>query len=112
MSKSDVSFFTISQLAVAMRKIMTEIKKMNAKRQMKNALNVQNDLFTIVVHDLFWNLAVLIFRKNETVMQTREKDCTRFSTCKTSQQSSIYQMIQFHSKSFRFDHITISHMTA
>ena len=49
-----------------MRKIIIEIKKMNAKRQMKNVLNVQNNSFTIVVHDLFLNSTILIFRKNET----------------------------------------------
>ena len=49
MNELNVSFFTISQRAVAIRKIMIEIKKMNAKCQMKNALNVQNNSFTIIV---------------------------------------------------------------
>ena len=57
---------TITQRATVMRKIVNEIRRLHAFRQMNDALNTRNDSFIISVHDLFINFSVLVFREDNT----------------------------------------------
>jgi hypothetical protein len=63
MIEMNVSSFTITQRVIAMKKIMKEVRKLNAIRQMNDALNIRNDSISFI-HDLPLNSIVLIFRKN------------------------------------------------
>lgn len=54
---------TISQRAAAIKKAMTEIQKLRAKRQVNDALNTRNGPNTISLHDLPINNQVLVFRE-------------------------------------------------
>ena len=57
---------TITQRATVMRKIMNEIRRLHAFRQMNDALNTRNDSFIISIHDLLINFSVLVFREDNT----------------------------------------------
>jgi hypothetical protein len=65
MIESDVSSI-ITERAVVMRKIMNEIRKDIASRQINNAINTRNDSFTEIIHDLSLNSDVLMFREKNT----------------------------------------------
>jgi hypothetical protein len=49
-----------------MKKIMKEVKKFNAIRQMNDALNTRNDLI-FLIHDLSLNSLMLIFREDKEI---------------------------------------------
>jgi hypothetical protein len=51
---------SISQRAMAIEKVMTEVRKFRAERQVADALNIRNDLIVISIHDLSLNSNVLI----------------------------------------------------
>jgi hypothetical protein len=61
--ETNVSSLTITQRVIAMKKIMKEVKKLNAMRQMNDVLNTRNDLI-FLIHNLSLNFFVLIFRKS------------------------------------------------
>jgi hypothetical protein len=65
MIEINASSFTITQRAIAMRKAMKEVQKLIAIRQMNDALNTQNDLVTILIHELSLNSSVLMFRESK-----------------------------------------------
>jgi hypothetical protein len=65
MIESDV-FSIITQRVVVMRKIMNEIRKDIAARQINDAINTRNDSFTEIIHDLSLNSDVLMFREKNT----------------------------------------------
>jgi hypothetical protein len=54
---------TIIQRFVAMRKIMNEVRKSIAVRQMNDALNIRNDSFSILIHALSLNFDVFVYRE-------------------------------------------------
>jgi hypothetical protein len=59
---SSISFMT--QRALIIEKIMIEIRKFRAERQVADALNIRNDLIIISIHDLFLNSNTLIWRED------------------------------------------------
>ncbi len=63
MIETNVSSLTITQRIIAMKKIMKEVRKFNAMRQMNDVLNTRNDLI-FLIHNLSLNFFVLIFEKN------------------------------------------------
>jgi SUMO ligase MMS21 Smc5/6 complex component len=63
MIEMNVSFSTITQRSIAMRKAMKEVRKTVAFRQMNDALNMRNDSSTILIHDLSLNSLVLMYRE-------------------------------------------------
>ena len=64
MIDSNASSQTIIQRVVIMRKVMNEIKKNIAFRQINDALNIRNESFIDSIHALSLNLSVLIFRES------------------------------------------------
>jgi hypothetical protein len=54
---------TITQRFIAMRKTMNEVRKSIAARQMNDALNIRNDSFSILIHNLSLNSDVLVYRE-------------------------------------------------
>jgi hypothetical protein len=71
MIEMNVSSFTITQRAIAMRKVMKEVQKFIAIRQVNDALNTRNDLIIILIHELSLNSFVLIFRESKDFNQSR-----------------------------------------
>ncbi len=65
MIEMNISSFIITQQAIAMRKAMKEVQKFIATRQMNDALNIQNELIIILIHELSLNSSVLVFRENK-----------------------------------------------
>jgi hypothetical protein len=66
MIEMNVSSSTITQRFIAMRKAMNEVRKLNAIRQLNDALNIRNDSSSILIHNLSLNSDVLVYReKNE-----------------------------------------------
>jgi hypothetical protein len=63
MMKMNVSSSIIIQRAIVMKKIMNEIRKFNAIRQMNDALNTRNESSINFIHDLSLNSLILIFRE-------------------------------------------------
>jgi hypothetical protein len=51
---------SITQRAMTIEKVMIEIRKFRAERQIVNALNIRNNLIIISIHDLLLNSNVLI----------------------------------------------------
>jgi hypothetical protein len=64
MIEMNVSSSIITQRAIVMKKTMNEMRKFNAIRQMNDVLNIQNESFIILIHDLSLNSLVLIFRES------------------------------------------------
>ena len=63
MTELNTFSFTINQRAIAMKKIMDEMRKFNANRQINDALNTRNGLSTTHLHDLSLNSPVLVYRE-------------------------------------------------
>jgi hypothetical protein len=55
---------TIIQRAIAMRKVMDEVKRLVAIRQVNDALNTRNGSSITSIHDLSLNSQVLVFRED------------------------------------------------
>jgi hypothetical protein len=70
MIEMNVSSFTITQRAIAMKKIMKEMRKFNAIRQMNDALNTQNDS-NFLIYNLSLNSSMLIFREDKNINQSK-----------------------------------------
>jgi hypothetical protein len=66
MIEMNASSFTITQRIIAMRKVMKELRKLNAMRQVNDALNTRNESSITLIHDLPLNSPVLIFREDNT----------------------------------------------
>ncbi len=62
MIEMNVSSSTITQRAIAMKKVMKEVRKFNVMRQVNDVLNTRNDLI-FLIHNLSLNSLVLIFRE-------------------------------------------------
>jgi hypothetical protein len=71
MIEMNVSSFTIIQRAIAMRKVMKEVQKFIAIRQINDALNTRNDFIITLIHELSLNSLVLIFRENKDFNQSK-----------------------------------------
>jgi hypothetical protein len=62
---------TIIQRFVAMRKVMNEVRKSIAVRQVNDALNTRNDSSSILIHALSLNSDVLVYReKNDNQLKS------------------------------------------
>jgi hypothetical protein len=64
MIEMNVSLSIIIQRTIVMEKIMNEIRKLNAIRQMNDVLNTRNELIITLIHELSLNSSLLIFRKS------------------------------------------------
>jgi hypothetical protein len=51
---------SINQRTMTIEKVMTEVRKFRAERQVADALNTRNDLIITSIHDLLLNSNVLI----------------------------------------------------
>ncbi len=58
------SISSISQRTMTIEKIMTEMRKFRAERQVADVLNIRNESIVISIHDLSLNSNVLIWREN------------------------------------------------
>jgi hypothetical protein len=56
---------SITQRAMIIEKVMTEIRKYRVERQIVDVSNTRNDSIITSIHDLFLNLDVLIWRENK-----------------------------------------------
>ncbi len=66
MIEMNVSSSTIIQRFIAMRKAINEVRKFNVIRQLNNALNIRNDSFSILIHNLSLNFDVFVYhQKND-----------------------------------------------
>ena len=63
---NDPLSLSVSQRAIAIKKAIVQIQKIQAKRQINNALNTRNGLSTTIIHDLALNLEVLVWREGNT----------------------------------------------
>jgi hypothetical protein len=66
MVESDAPNPTVAQRAAALTKAMDEVKKLRAKRQVADALNMRNGPKTTAIHDLPLNSPVLVWREGPT----------------------------------------------
>jgi hypothetical protein len=64
--KSDAPSSSVAQRATAIKKAMAEIHKLQAERQVANALNTRNGPITNAVYSLLSSLPVLVWRKGNT----------------------------------------------
>src|SRR6266702_6872748 len=64
--ESNVPNSTVVKQAAALKKAMEEVKKLKAERQVVDALNMCNGPKTTTIHDLLFNLPVLIQREGPT----------------------------------------------
>jgi hypothetical protein len=101
MTEMNVTSLTIIQRIIAMKKIMKEMKKFNAIRQINDALNTRNDLI-FLIHNLSLNSLVLIFRKNNTDQSKSWKESFRLLSIQN--ESAI---IELSSDSIKFKSILI-----
>ncbi len=103
MIEMNVSSSIIIQRAKAMKKIMKEVRKFNATRQMNDALNTRNDL-TFLIHDLSLNSLMLIFRENKRINQS-ESWQESFKLLNIQDESAIIELsndsIKFRSTSIK-----------
>jgi hypothetical protein len=70
MIEMNVSSSTITQRAIAMKKVMKEVKKFNAMRQMNDALNTRNGPNSLI-YNLSLNSPILIFREDKSINQSK-----------------------------------------
>jgi len=59
-TESDAPSTTVTLRTAALKKAMEEIKKLRAKRQVADALQIRNGPTTTVIHDLPLNLPVMV----------------------------------------------------
>ena len=65
-SKLDPPAPSITQRAAAIKKVIEEIARIRAKKQVNNILNQQNGLSVTTIYDLPLNSDVLVWRKGNT----------------------------------------------
>jgi hypothetical protein len=63
MLEMNASSSTITQRFIAMRRAMNEIRKLNVIRQLNNALNIRNDSFSTLIHNLSLDFNVFMYRE-------------------------------------------------
>ncbi len=63
MIEMNVSSSIITQRSNSIRKTMKKVRKFIAFRQLNDVLNMRNDSFTILIHDLSFNSFVLMYRE-------------------------------------------------
>jgi hypothetical protein len=78
MIEMNVFSSTIIQRSIVMRKTMNEIRKLIATRQLNDALNIQNDSFSTLIHDISLNLDVLVYREKNDNQSKSWKDSFKF----------------------------------
>ena len=66
MVEYDTLSSTIVQHSAALKKAMTEIQKLRAKRQVNNALNTRNGPSITDIHELILNSDVLVWHEGNT----------------------------------------------
>ena len=66
MTDMNASSFTFIQRTIVMRKTMNEMRKIHANRQINDVFNIRNDLNNILIHELFFNSLVLVYREDKT----------------------------------------------
>jgi hypothetical protein len=93
---------TITQRFVAMRKVMNEIRKSIAVRQVNDALNIRNDSFSILIHALSLNSDVFMYRERNDNQSKSWKNS--FKLLITNDESMI---IELSSDSTKFQSTTI-----
>ena len=64
MQKLNSSFLIIIQKIEVIRKIMKKIRIIKTKKQISDALNIQNKLITNYLHDLSLNSKIFVWKKN------------------------------------------------
>jgi hypothetical protein len=69
MIEMNVPSLIITQRAIAMKKVMNEVRKFNATRQMNDALNTRNGP-NFLIYNLSLNSSVLIFREDKNINQS------------------------------------------
>jgi hypothetical protein len=103
MIEMNVSSLIITQRIIVMKKIMNEVRKFNAIRQMNDALNTRNDLIIILIHGLSLNSPVLIFR--ESNIDQSESWTESFKLLSIQNESAIIELsnesIKFRSTSVK-----------
>ncbi len=72
--KMNVSFSTITQQLIAIRKTIKEVRKTIAFRQIHDVLNIRNDSNMILIHDLSLNSFVLMYRERNADQSKSWKD--------------------------------------
>jgi hypothetical protein len=95
---------------MTIEKVMTEIKKFRAKRQIIDVLNIRNELIIILIHDLSLNSNVLVWRENN--INQRDKWTESFKlldiedeTCKIALSSESTDFRSTEIKSFLIESI-------
>ena len=63
MTELDAFSPTINQRAIAMKKAMNEMRKLNVNRQINDVFNTRNESSTIHLHDLPLNSFILVYRE-------------------------------------------------
>ena len=66
MTDLDPPTLTVTQQAAAIKKVMEEISKIRAQKQVNNALNQQNGPSVTLIHDTSINAPVLVWREGNT----------------------------------------------
>ncbi len=66
MTSMDAPAPTITQRTVALKKVIIEINKIRAERQVADALGMRNGPTTTAIHDLPLNSQVLVWRESNT----------------------------------------------
>jgi hypothetical protein len=93
---------TIIQRFVAIRKVMNEVRKSIAVRQMNDALNIRNNSFSILIHALSLNSNVFVYREKNDNQSKSWRNSFKFLN--TNDESMI---IELSSDSTKFRSTTI-----
>jgi hypothetical protein len=88
---------TIIQRFIVMRKTMNEIRKLIVTRQLNDALNIRNDSFSILIHNLSLNFDVFVYREKNDNQSKSWKNSFKFLN--VNDESTI---IEFSSDSTKF----------
>jgi hypothetical protein len=78
MTEMNVFSSTIIQRFIVMRKTMNEIRKLIDTRQLNDALNIRNDSFSILIHNLSLNFDVLVYREKNDNQSKSWKNSFKF----------------------------------
>jgi hypothetical protein len=74
MTEINVSSSTITQRFIAMRKTMNEVRKSIVIRLLNDALNIQNDSSSTLIHNLSLNSDILVYREKNNRQSESWKD--------------------------------------
>jgi hypothetical protein len=81
---------TIIQRLIAMRKTMNEVRQLIVTRQLNDALNIRNDSFSILIHNLSLNSDVLVYRERNDSQSELWKDL--FKLLNVNDESTIIEL--------------------